>query len=63
MSLKKQDEDAIFNQKEEMECLRETKDIRDELKMINRILGDQMKSLTAFTSSTEVRPRQTAEQS
>jgi hypothetical protein len=63
MSLEKQDEDAILNQKEEMECLRETKDIRDELKMINRILADQLKSLTTFTSSTEVRPRQTADPS
>jgi hypothetical protein len=63
MSLQKQDEDAICNQKEEMECLRETKDIRDELKIINRLLGDQMKSLTTFTSSIEVRPRQIAEPS
>jgi DNA-binding transcriptional MerR regulator len=46
-----------------MECLRETKDIRDELHMINRVLGDQIKAITDFIRNMKGPPSQSTNSS
>jgi hypothetical protein len=41
-----------------MECLREIKDIRDELTMIDRVLEDQIKAISSFESNLRKRVSQ-----
>jgi uncharacterized protein (DUF3084 family) len=53
-------EKEISDQVKEMECLRKTEDIRDELNMIYRVLEDQSKALSDFTKRLE-QPEQAAD--